>query len=239
MVLFFTLKIYLHQLIPRKNTESGKLLTNMYNIINDGQYKGQDFFNFATTSYLPRHRWYHLKEGFSAILVEEAIKQKTDLSHHHQLNILEPFCGTGTTPLTAALQRHNSTAIEVNPFLAFTAKVKTAAGIWDKKEYEHILGKVISISSRGAHSPLEQFSTFTERENLTKWLFNKSILRRFTSLMNAIKKHAGFYGDALELAAIVAMYQCCNAKRDGKALRYKADWKELDYSSDDFIREFL
>jgi DNA modification methylase len=209
----------------------------MYQVITDSQYKGKDFFNFGSTSQLPRHRWYYLKEGFSASLVSEAIKQQLD-GKNQQLRILEPFCGTGTTPLTAALTQHRCTALEVNPFLAFTAKVKTLAGAYNPKSYEEALEKIIKTSANGMYSHLENFSTFTQSESLDKWLFNKSVIRQFTSVMAMIKEYGMEFASAFELAAIVAAYQCCNARRDGKALRYKPDWKELNYSSEDFIRAF-
>jgi hypothetical protein len=209
----------------------------MYEIIQDSHYKGKDFFNFSTTSLLPRHRWYHLKEGFSASLVEEAINQRLTGSNH-SLRILEPFSGSGTTPLVAALRGHFATAVEVNPFLAFTAKVKTISGKWDTNRLQLHLDKIIKESAIGKYSPLENFSTFTERGELKKWLFNKSVLRRYTALINAIQEFGGAYKDSLKLAAIVAIYNCCNAKRDGKALRYKKDWQDLRYSDKEFVDQF-
>jgi hypothetical protein len=177
----------------------------MYEVITNSQYLGKDFFNFDTTSKLPRHRWYYLKEGFSASLIEEAINHKlSSVAHFRPLNILEPFCGTGTTPLTASLLGHSAIAIEVNPFLAFTSKVKNSAGKWDEKEFVIERERTVNQSIDGAYSKLEDFSTFTQRSNLKKWLFNKSVLRRFTSLLNTIRQKKYLFSDALELAAIVA-----------------------------------
>ncbi len=209
----------------------------MYKLIDDSQYRDQDFFNFDSTSQLPRHRWYYLKEGFSTSLVNEAIYQNLK-KQNQELNILEPFCGTGTTPLTAALNGHYCLSIEVNPFIAFTAQVKTVTGKWHKKQFKRNLNKVIVNSADGSYSDLEGFSTFTEREGLSKWLFNKSVLRRFSSLVSAIEQYGGTYKDAFKLAAIVAAYSCCNAKRDGKALRYKSYWQERRYTCEDLIEQF-
>jgi len=203
----------------------------------ESKFAAKGFHNFEFTSQLPRHSWYYLKEGFSASLVEEAITCKLTRADQ-KLHILEPFCGTGTTPLTAALTGHFCTAIEVNPFLAFTARVKTITGRWHKMGFLSNLDKVVSSSFRGKHSHLEGFSTFTEGNSLSKWLFNRSVLRRFSSLMEAIDSFGGVYSDAMKLSAIVAAYNCCNAKRDGKALRYKPNWRELRYSGKDLIRQF-
>jgi DNA modification methylase len=205
--------------------------------LHESPFAARGFHNFESTSQLPRHRWYHLKEGFSASLVEEAITRKLT-GTDQKLHILEPFCGTGTTPLTVALASHFCTAIEVNPFLAFTARVKTTAEQWRKQQFLSNLDDVIKVSSKGTHSHLEGFSTFTERNGLKKWLFNRSVLRRFTSLIAAINGFGDIYADAMKLSALVAAYNCCNAKRDGKALRYKSNWRELRYSGKDLIKQF-
>lgn len=209
----------------------------MYKLHTNSQYTGRDFYNFGTTSSLPRHRWYYLKEGFSANFAEEAISVKLN-GQNRKLNILDPFGGTGTSALTSALLGHQFTAIEVNPFLAFTAQVKTIVEKWDRECFENKLIEIIDLSSNGAYSELEGFSTFTQNKSLTKWLFNKSVIRQFTSVVNSIEEVGDIYCNAFKLAALVAVFKCCNAKRDGKALRYKKNWKDLGYSDRDFIREF-
>lgn len=219
----------------RKAHQDGAFLHDKY--YHESQFASRDFFNFETTSVLPRHRWYYLKEGFSTSLVEEAISRQL-VGNNRELHLLEPFCGTGTTPLTAALTGHYCTAIEVNPFLAFTAQTKTITGPWRNKCYFGNLEKVIAASPSGTQSPLEGFSTFTEGNGHDKWLFNIDVLRRFTALQQAIEIHGGTYKKAMKLSAIVAAYKCCNAKRDGKALRYKSNWKDLKYSGDDLFRQF-
>ena len=65
----------------------------------ESPFAAKGFHNFESTSQLPRHRWYYLKEGFSASLVEEAITKLT--RSDQRLHILEPFCGTGTTSESA------------------------------------------------------------------------------------------------------------------------------------------
>lgn len=208
----------------------------MHEILLDSPYYGKDFFNFEVTSRLPRHRWYYFKEGFSTSLVEEAIKHNA--GKKKSLRVLDPFCGCGTTPLTSAINGHACTAVEVNPFLAFTATTKTMAGLWDSNQFGDILKSVSNSSSGGSYSHLEEYSTFTERDGLDKWLFNKSVLRQFIATMESIQSHGGVYSAALKLAAFAAAYACCNAKRDGKALRYKRDWKEVQYSGENFNRHF-
>ena len=70
----------------------------------------------------PIHNWYYFKEGFSKEFVDIFID-------NFQLNenslLLEPFCGSGTTPLACKQKGIRSIAFEVSPFFVFVSKVKT------------------------------------------------------------------------------------------------------------------
>jgi hypothetical protein len=184
---------------------------------------------------LPRHRWYEFKEGFSAALVDEAIHdlgfRKTPLS------ILDPFAGSGTTLVSAALSGHNSTGIEVNPFLAFAAKAKGKRGPWRRRDFEHALGCAMKIRSGGARSRVESISTFTERPENEKWLFNRPVVRTFEAIDRRL---CGFetYRDPLRLALFGALMDSCNARRDGKCLRYRADWRKSDFDANSVLSSF-
>lgn len=203
----------------------------------DSHYQNFNFYNFESSSSLCRHRWYYFKEGFSTSLINEAITSYNGAST--SLNILDPFCGCGTTPLQSALNNHKATAIEVNPFLAFTAKAKCIESDWDKSEFTELVDKIIKDSKGGKRSHLESFSTFTKRDDLKKWLFNIDVIRRFSAVIALIKEFSPIkYASNLKLSAIIAAFECCNARRDGKGLRYKKDWEEQNFSSEDFIKKF-
>ena len=75
---------------------------------------------FAGNRTKPIHRWYPYIEGYSADLVEWALKI-TDIESPR---ILDPFGGSGTTNLVAAEHNLNSWFCEVNPFMAWIADVK-------------------------------------------------------------------------------------------------------------------
>jgi DNA modification methylase len=203
----------------------------------NSQYRDKGLSNFAETALLPRHRWYYFKEGYSSTLVNEAL---TLLSGPRQkrLRILDPFCGSGTTALSSALSGHACTSIEVNPFLHFAAKVKSKGG----RIYENVFSKVAKTilieSSSGIGSTLEKYSTFSSGGGGKKYLFNRSVIRRFTAVQKAIGENESAYSDIFRLAAISAALDCCNAKRDGKALRYIKKWNEINFNGDDFILKY-
>lgn len=69
-----------------------------------------------------RHGWIRLTPAYSIALVEDILE---DLSDHEKEYILDPFSGTGTTGLVSAEHGISCDLYEVNPFLAWIARVKT------------------------------------------------------------------------------------------------------------------
>lgn len=67
----------------------------------------------------PFHRWYPFVEGYSADLVERALIEQTADG-----TVLDPFGGSGTTALAAAMLGRDSVFAEVNPYMAWVADVK-------------------------------------------------------------------------------------------------------------------
>ena len=68
-----------------------------------------------------RHGWLRLTPAYSLRIVEELIAQ-----HDRPIRVLDPFCGTGTTALSAAYHGHDAVTTEINPFLVWFGKAKTA-----------------------------------------------------------------------------------------------------------------
>jgi len=67
-----------------------------------------------------RYGWLRLTPAYSLKMVQRYVPQEITGK------VLDPFCGTGTTPLFAAYQGLESYALELNPFLVWFARVKTA-----------------------------------------------------------------------------------------------------------------
>jgi DNA modification methylase len=197
----------------------------------------ESLYNFADNLHQPRHRWYPFKEGFSSRIVCKAIEGT--YTTKKTLSILDPFGGSGTSALTAALLGHDAVSIEVNPFCAFAAKVKCTTGIWKHATYLRAVDRIsrIAKSPRSA-CPLETRSTFSEGNGNEKWLFTKDVLRSCWAALSSVERLANGYAPALRLAALRAAMHCCHAKKDGKGLRYRSNWKDQHFTRDDFIASF-
>lgn len=189
------------------------------------------YSNYEGTTELPRHRWYYYKEGFSPFLVDKAIEQ-TGVGENDI--IIDPFNGSGTTTLTASLNGHKSVGIEVNPFTSFLsdAKIKNASindlEKWKKKTLESI--------KKGAESPLIGFSTFSKTKNLNKWLFNNTVLNSFEAgWLTTNEIPSPNIRKLIRLSLISSAMQNCNAKKDGKCLRYRETWMDNNFNKSSFI----
>jgi hypothetical protein len=180
---------------------------------------------------LSRHRWYFYKEGFSPSLVNKAIEESNILKNDI---ILDPFNGSGTVTLTASLQGFNSIGFEVNPFTSFLSQVKTTN--FSQKNFKKVSDSIMFNSERGAKSLLNNYSTFTENNHKgkSKWLFNKDVLQAFTGGYNNLG-NSSKSSKLAKLALVSAIMENCNAKKDGKCLRYKNNWENLNYDKYTFL----
>jgi len=68
-----------------------------------------------------RHGWLRLTPAYSVKIVEELVA-----GHTQARRVLDPFCGTGTTALSAAYHGHEGVTADINPFLVWLARAKTA-----------------------------------------------------------------------------------------------------------------
>ncbi len=70
---------------------------------------------------LGRHGWLRLTPAYSLRVVEELL---AGCGPH--LRVLDPFCGAGTTALAAANRGHEAGTVDINPFLVWFTRAKTA-----------------------------------------------------------------------------------------------------------------
>lgn len=170
---------------------------------------------------LARHRWYFVKEGFSPTLVNKAIEIEGVLPGEL---LVDPFSGSGTAPLTAALAGLSSNAFEINPFLRFLSTTKLLNG--SSRSLKKAGSGVLRALTNPVRSPLEGFSTFTKGNRWDRWLFRTSVLRSFEAGRLALAAVPDQYRALLKLALLGAAMDSCNAQRDGKCLRYPKDWSK-------------
>jgi len=95
----------------------------------------------------PVHRWFGFKEGFSHTLFEWVVSTH-DLRPSEYDWIVDPFCGVGTSLLSAqlALPRRSATrlvGVERNPFISFVAKTKLNWFLYDVDRIAWLLPRLL------------------------------------------------------------------------------------------------
>ncbi|WP_126245015.1 DNA methyltransferase [Chitinophaga rhizosphaerae] len=200
----------------------------MINVNHDLTNKG--YSNYENTMSVPRHRWYFYKEGFSPLLVEKAIEVANVKPEEL---IIDPFNGSGTTTLTSSLLGFRSTGIEVNPFTSFLSDAKTKTS--STNEINRWRDSLMLASQKKASSPLMGYSTFSKAPGLEKWLFNDDVLMAFEGAWASTSDvKSRDLRKLLRLSLISSAMQNCNARRDGKCMKYKESWKRLGYDRTSF-----
>jgi DNA modification methylase len=79
-----------------------------------------ELVTFIPNKEVPIHNWFYYKEGYAKKLVEWAVKEFS-----LEGPILDPFCGVGTTLLTAKQMGLKSIGFDASPLAAFVAEAKT------------------------------------------------------------------------------------------------------------------
>jgi hypothetical protein len=181
----------------------------------------------------PRHRWYFVKEAFSPAFVDHAID---DADCKPGEVVVDPFSGSGTTALVAAERGLTGYSLEVNPFLAFVGRAKTAR--CRSTVLKGSVRAVVRSIEKGADSPLVGFSTFTKGESREKWLFNDEVLRAFAGGWATASEAAPQPRRLLQLGLLGAAMDSCNAVKDGKCLRYRRDWETLRLDAESLAESF-
>ncbi len=97
-----------------------------------------------------RYGWLRLTPAYSVHLVRELL----DARAKPDLPVLDPFCGTGTTLLTCAERGIACTTLDVNPFLVWLARAKTAKYSPDSlRKAEALIAEMRAAASARGNAP--------------------------------------------------------------------------------------
>lgn len=90
-------------------------------VLKSDQLRQRADYTYKFNAKTGRHGWLRLTPAYSLKIVEEIV------AHHDAPKaIYDPFCGTGTTALSAAYHGHFGYTTDINPFLLWLASAKTA-----------------------------------------------------------------------------------------------------------------
>lgn len=170
--------------------------------------------------------WRRFKEAFVPELVARAAKETSEALGRPVTSCLDPFAGSGTTPLACQFLGITPHAIEVSPFLADLVEAKLT--VVDTELVARRCGEVIGTSKK--IDPLAYYAdapaTFVEPGVNGRHLFQRDVAERLASLLGAILDIPELpIRRLLRVLLGTAALEVCNAVVSGKGRRYRRNWE--------------
>jgi DNA modification methylase len=164
-----------------------------------------------------RHGWLRLTPAYSVRIVHDLMSR-----HPQAMHVLDPFCGTGTTPLCAAYDGRPAAAVEINPFLVWFAKVKVGSfddGILDVGK--KILRQISSLIKRNVIPP----SPAPAIHDITRWWApsNLEFLCRLKAVIDGMELDQEDFRDLLKIAFCRTMIGLSNAAFNHQSMSFKSE----------------
>lgn len=189
----------------------------------------------------PFYRWYPFVEGFSGNLVRSIIKEV----QYKPTLCLDPFAGSGTTPLACQELGIKCLSFEINPFLFDLMRVKLCRE-YDQHFFENVIYKLeqalVKHEEKWEYPKLDSQTLF-ENEGLQKWIFNREVAWGIFDILKEIQNlHDDLDGKYKQLLTMVLgsnLLSISNVFRNGKCLSYKPNWKHNGLSRQDVHKKFI
>lgn len=177
----------------------------------------------------PFHDWYPYLEGFSSEFVKFVLAKYMP----NAKKVIEPFAGTGTTPVALAALGVDCGYCEVNPAMRLVVEAKMAVGSADVTRRKELSDKLNALA---AELPLRTKAVDLDKELLQDYQFNFAGSKFFDdagmtqalalrTINDQIAKEDQLLGDLFTVAVMAKLVICSRLKRSGD-VRYKTE-KEL------------
>lgn len=177
----------------------------------------------------PFHDWYPYLEGFSSEFVKFVLAKYMP----NAKKVIEPFAGTGTTPVALAALGVDCGYCEVNPAMRLVVEAKMAVGSADVTRRKELSDKLNTLA---AELPLRTKAVDLDKELLQDYQFNFAGSKFFDdagmtqalalrTINDQIAKEDQLLGDLFTVAVMAKLVICSRLKRSGD-VRYKTE-KEL------------
>ncbi len=162
-----------------------------------------------------RHGWLRLTPAYSLKIVEELV------AHHVEARrVFDPFCGTGTTALSAAYHGHEGVTTDINPFLVWFASAKLAKySASDLRETQEVASSIASQLRRQAGELAPAPPIF----NIERW-WSEDALSFLRRLIYAIDKYTTLGSpqrDLLRIAFCRTLIEQSNAAFNHQSMSFK------------------
>lgn len=188
----------------------------------------------------PIHQWYPFVEGYSKEFIQGIV---AELPYDVQ-TVLEPFAGSGTTPVELQRMGIRCHSFEVSPFMHLLATTKL------EKNY-NLLEAMAHVDSfreklNGKFLPIAQImdlplaKTYQPRKGKSKWVFDRTVMRGILDIKHKILQVENLaYRNLFKIALASILLEVSNVYRNGKCLSYKKNWEGTKHTRRSIHELFL
>ena len=161
------------------------------------------------------HNWFRFKEGFSSDLLPTFLQEFGELLPRRNLTLLDPFCGSGTSLISAQFatdKQIRAIGIERNPFIHFVAQTKAA---WRNMNSRLL----VADGMRAFNAATEIEADLPDLSGIqTGRCISQHIARRLIAIGEAARQ-GGRNSDFIRLGIASAIEPLSRVRKDGRALR--------------------
>ncbi len=181
------------------------------------QLRQRSDYTYKFNSKTGRHGWLRLTPAYSLKIVEELI-----VGHEQAKRIFDPFCGTGTTVLSAAYHGHEGVTTDINPFLVWLAQAKIAHYSPEQiTATREACASVLDLVKRQSVEPV----TTPPIHNIERWWSPRSLdfLRLLRAAIPAVTKECSAEHTLLLIAFCRTLIELSNAAFNHQSMSFKDD----------------
>jgi len=183
-------------------------LEKKFNITNANKF--ENLVHFQNAGLQPVQRWFDYREGYTTSLVNIFLKELNIKG-----NVLDPFCGSGTTLLSARKVNIQSIGFEVNPISSFVAKCENSY-------YSNEDIRNLEISLWEFKNLQKNEKTYTTNFELSDKIFNTEILQSILFLKEWIVNIKNENIKNLFYLSWLSVFEkVSNIKKEGNGIKYK------------------
>lgn len=164
-----------------------------------------------------RHGWLRLTPAYSVKIVEELIGR-----HANVKRVFDPFCGTGTTALSAAYHGHEGVTTDINPFLVWLGQAKTA--YYSAPEVVSTRQACYSVLDHVKHRTVAPVAA-PPIHNIDRWWNPKELefLRFLRAAIPKVTKDSSVERTLLLIAFCRTLIELSNAAFNHQSMSFKDD----------------
>lgn len=182
---------------------------------------------YKANSKAGRHGWLRLTPAYSINLVYSELEKLPPKSH-----IIEPFSGSGTTPLAASELGMTCEAREINPFLVWFGNAKLAN--YSEEDVSNTLCAASDIVQKVSKSEGLDGFWVPPMFNINRW-WDQAALEALASIRHEIDAYSGKERDLLDIAFCRLLISLSSAAFNHQSMSFKNQETLFEYDRETFL----